>query len=366
MTIIVSTSEGETTTVEETGVENEDDLQRYIYENPDCIPLDKYKDGSEILILARELPTQSGPIDAIGVDQDGEIYVIETKLFKNRDKRRVMAQVLDYGAGLWSTYRDPNDFVERLRSSVDEKFETGLEQKLETAFGIDEPELDDFLSSLRTNVAEGRFRFVVLMNRIHEPLKDVIRFVNRNSRFDVFGVELDFYEYGDLDILAPALYGAEVEKMPDGSGGSARRRWDRKSFFEDVESRLNTESEEYQSVREVFDWVEKHADEISWGTGSRRGSFNPKFDAVHPSKSIFSVFSDGQLSLRFGWLTGQEQSRAFVRTLANLLRDRVPELSLPDDALNDQHVRVDIGTWSEHADELIGTLEAALSEMDEA
>lgn len=180
MTIIVSTSEGDTTTLEETGVDSEQDLQRYIYENPECIPLDKYKDGSEVLILARELPTQNGPIDAIGVDQDAEIYVIETKLFKNQDKRRVMAQVLDYGAGLWSTYRDPDDLLERLRRNVDDKFGTGLEQKLEKAFGVDEPELDDFLSSLRTNVAEGWFRFVVLMNRIHESLKDVIRFVNRN------------------------------------------------------------------------------------------------------------------------------------------------------------------------------------------
>lgn len=365
MTIIVSKSEGETTTLEETGVDSEDDLQRYIYENPDCIPLDKYKDGSEILILARELPTQSGSIDAVGVDQDGEIYVIETKLFKNRDKRRVMAQVLDYGAGLWSTYRDPDDLIERLRSSVEVKFETGLEQKLETAFGIDEPEIDDCLSSLRTNVAEGRFRFVVLMNRIHEPLKEVIRFVNRNSRFDVFGVELDFYEYGDLDILAPALYGAEVEKMPDGSG-STRRRWDRGSFFEHAKETLGAGSDEFAAVNRLFTWADNQADQISWGTGSRRGSFNPKFDAVHPSKSVFSVFSDGQLSLRFGWLTGQEQSRAFVRRFADLFRQRIPELSLPDDVFEGQHVRVDVGTWSDRAEELIRTLEETLREVEEA
>lgn len=72
------------------------------------------------MILAREFPTGSGAIDALGVDQDGELYLIETKL------------------------------------------------------------------------EAGSFRFVVLMDRLEPRLKDLIAFINRNCRFDVFGVELDF------------------------------------------------------------------------------------------------------------------------------------------------------------------------------
>jgi hypothetical protein len=49
----------------------------------------------------RAFPTNSGPIDALGINKDGEIYIIETKLYKNPDKRLVVAQVLDYGASLW-------------------------------------------------------------------------------------------------------------------------------------------------------------------------------------------------------------------------------------------------------------------------
>jgi hypothetical protein len=67
-----------------------------------------------LLILAREFPTVSGPIDALGIDQDGNIYVIETKLAKNPDKRYVLAQVLDYGAALWRTYENGDEFIARL------------------------------------------------------------------------------------------------------------------------------------------------------------------------------------------------------------------------------------------------------------
>lgn len=41
-------------------------------------------------------------IDAVALDQNGDIYLIETKLYKNPDKRQVIAQVLDYGASLWT------------------------------------------------------------------------------------------------------------------------------------------------------------------------------------------------------------------------------------------------------------------------
>jgi RecB family endonuclease NucS len=61
--------------------------------------------------LAREFSTKSGPIDALGVDKDGELYLIETKFYKNPDKRTVVAQVLDYGASLWSNFRGPLEIL---------------------------------------------------------------------------------------------------------------------------------------------------------------------------------------------------------------------------------------------------------------
>jgi len=45
------------------------------------------KENIKFFIAAREFPTNSGLIDAIGIDNDDDIYLIEIKLFKNADKR---------------------------------------------------------------------------------------------------------------------------------------------------------------------------------------------------------------------------------------------------------------------------------------
>jgi hypothetical protein len=64
------------------------------------------------------------------------------------------------------------------------------------------------------------------------------------------------------------------------------------------------------------------------GTGIRKGSFSPKFDAIGP-KSIYSVYSDGRLDLNFRWLRHTESGRRAVTGLAKRLRET--GFILPDD-----------------------------------
>src|SRR6266511_5250571 len=98
MTVIISKNGKNAEKVESSSFDYEDNLQAYIDDNPNAIPMYEIKEDARVLVLAREFSTQSGPIDALGIDQDGEIYIIETKLYKNSDKRTVCAQALDYGA----------------------------------------------------------------------------------------------------------------------------------------------------------------------------------------------------------------------------------------------------------------------------
>ena len=82
MAIIISKNGKNAVKVDKSTFDKEDYLQRYIHENPESIPLYDIKEDIHLLILAREFPTNSGPIDAIGIDKDGEIYLVETKLYK--------------------------------------------------------------------------------------------------------------------------------------------------------------------------------------------------------------------------------------------------------------------------------------------
>src|SRR4030042_4087 len=141
MALIISKNGKNAKKIEKTVIDQEDYLQKYIYNNPESIPLYEIKEDIRVCILAREIPTNSGPIDAFGIDRDGEIYIIETKLYKNPDKRLVVAQVLDYGASLWQSYKNSNNFIQRVDEILSEKSKIIMHDKIRDFFDLDGEEL---------------------------------------------------------------------------------------------------------------------------------------------------------------------------------------------------------------------------------
>jgi len=212
MAIIISKNGKNAIKLDKSNFRLEDNLQQYIYDNPESIPLYDIKEDIKLLILAREFSTKSGPIDALGVDKDGELYLIETKFYKNPDKRTVVAQVLDYGASLWSNFRDFGNFIEQINLHTNKDFGKTLKQRLTDFFEISEDEINYLLENTRRNLNDGNFKFVVLMDHLHDQLKDLIIFLNNNSEFTVYAVELEYYKHQDFEILIPKLYGSEVKK----------------------------------------------------------------------------------------------------------------------------------------------------------
>jgi len=213
MSIIVSKNGKDTVKIDKSDFKfDEDHLQQYIYDNPQTIPLYDIKEDIRLLILAREFNTNGNRIDALGIDRDGAIYLIETKFFRNSDKRSVVAQVLDYGASLWSNYRDFEDFTDRLNVHTQKDFQLTLNRRLNDFYGISDEETNTLLNNAKVNLKEGNFKFVVLMDHLHDQLKDLIIFLNNNSEFTVYAVEIEYYRHKEFEILIPKLYGAEVKK----------------------------------------------------------------------------------------------------------------------------------------------------------
>ncbi len=190
----------------------EDNLQQFIYNNPESIPLYDIKEDVQLLILAREYGTLSGPIDAVGIDKEGEIYLIETKLYKNPDKRTVIAQVLDYGASLWKTHPDLESFLLQINTATQRNFQQTVRERMQNYYSLNEEDVEELINNIGVNLSGGNFKFVVLMDTIHDQLKDLILYMNQNSKFDIYGVELEFYKHGEFEITIPKLFGAEIKK----------------------------------------------------------------------------------------------------------------------------------------------------------
>ena len=356
MAIIVSMDGKNAKKIDKSDFAKEDELQQYVYANPESIPLYDIKEDIRLLVLGREFPTDSGPLDAIGIDKDGDIYCIETKLYKNPDKRLVVAQVLDYGASLWRSYLDFTDFTRRIDEAAYKTFGVGFSRRIGDFFAIEEDEIASIIDSAKRNLNAGKFKFVILMDKLHDPLKNLIVFLNQNSRFDIYAVEMEFYKYDNYEIMIPRLFGAEVKKDIGTSSPGAKRKWDEASFLADTRTKLNEES--YSAVHKMLNFSKEVADGLSWGTGNTRASFSAKFHKIAQG-SLYTVRSNGILSPNFGWLVDNERSEMYRDEFARDLKS-IPELNIPE-----KHEKVypslPVERWGPNVDQIIKCVRRLLS-----
>lgn len=283
MSIIISSNGQKAVRVDKSSIEKEDFLQQYIYENPESIPLYEIKEDIQLLILAREFPTNSGPIDAIGIDKYGELYIVETKLFANADKRKVIAQSLDYGAALWKHANDFNEFVGILDAHTRRIFNLSVTDKIAEFFNLDLEAVDGILERAKENLNNGIFHFVVLMDKLDDRLKDLILYVNQNSQFDIYAVELEYYQHETYEIIIPKIFGAEVKKDLK-VNTSEKKEWNWDLF----KQRLAEFGEvEVVAAEKILSWASENDIAINWST-SKRGGFFLSFDSK--SKKGFFPF----------------------------------------------------------------------------
>lgn len=297
MTIIISKKGTNAKRIEKRGIEEEDYLQKYIYDNPEVIPMYDIKEDLKLLIVAREFPTESGPIDALALDEEGNIYLIETKLYKNPDKRTVVAQVLDYGASLWRNFNDFNEFLRVINDKTTKTFNLTLNDKLKGFFELSDEEVSQLLENCRKNLDDGNYKFVVLMDELHDRLKDLILFMNKNSQFDIYAVELEYYKFEEYEIMIPKLFGAQIKK-PTGP----THIWDKDSFLNHVEKNFDEEMTKLFSKLYAFCEDKENASFIHFGRGSNP-SVTPKLNTPNNKQvSLFYLCGDGRLWLPFGQL----------------------------------------------------------------
>jgi hypothetical protein len=318
-------------------------LQKYIVEDPSCLPVEQIDEELRLVVIAKEFPAGNGFIDALAVDQAGALYIIETKLYRGTDKRRVLAQVLECGAGLWMDYRHRSDFLVKLEGNAARALQCGARQSIEKKFELNREETDRLLTTAAQTIIDGRFNFIVLMDHIDDHLKNLITFVNANTVFTMYGVDLEVYGIDEESTLAiPRLYGAETPRnTARESGGPITDD----AFFEQA---TNTVSPEIvTALRALYQSSIDEADVVKWGRGAT-GSFNPKFSAVS-SKSLYTVYSDGRLYVNFGWLGRTESGRMAIDILAKGLRSIGFEL--PSD-FRERFLRIDAAWWVPRVDEL--------------
>jgi len=351
MSIIISENGKNAKKIDKTDFEKEGYLQNYIHQNPESIPVYEIEEDKKLFVVAREFSTESGPIDALAIDKDGDIYVVETKLYKNPDKRTVVAQALDYGASLWR-HSDYNEFIANINNEINKKFSVSFEEKTKEFFGMGDEQVVLMLEAIKNNLQQGNIKFVILMDAIEDRLKDLIVYINQNSQFDIYAVQMEYYKFEKYEIMIPKLFGVEVKKSMSTSGSRVMKLWTPDEFLIDAKNRLT--AEQYGAVEKLFNFSKQYSDDLVLGKGHGKATINPLFTKISERK-IYGLDSHGKLGFHIEWaLSGTDNDEA--KNKLKLISKKMSEigLSISEGEFRDKN---EIEKWAGKIDKIIEILE---------
>ena len=167
MTIIARKDGEKFENIEKTDFKLEKKLQKLILDDQIMKKIKLgFEEDTTLVTLSRELESGSGPIDVLAIDEDGGIYIIETKLHDNHDRRKILAQIMDYAGAMWNRFRDFKKFEEELERwnlrSKDNEILSGksLSQIISnsTLGFTDKEDTDDIIRNMKENFFSGKFK----------------------------------------------------------------------------------------------------------------------------------------------------------------------------------------------------------------
>lgn len=261
---------------------DESHLQDLVYEDPTTIPVEDIDSDAELApieVIVKELALGIGSSDIVGIDAKGNIYIIEAKLAKNPEaKRAVIGQIMEYAANLWG--RD----LGWLEDRVKEKRKKGISEFFEKREDWDR---EAFEGNLKNSLLKGKFKLLVVVDRVNEELKRIITYVNQVLGVELYALELTYFkDEKGAEILVPSIHGG-IRKPP-----SHPRVWDEDSFFEDVKTRI-TDPGTLQTMREIYDFSKQNG-KVVFGKGAIYGTFRFRIPYRSKDVDLFSIQSDGE------------------------------------------------------------------------
>ncbi|SDG35971.1 hypothetical protein SAMN05660324_2522 [Klenkia brasiliensis] len=278
-------SNGPWTAPEMHGYANEADMQAMLHVTPSLI------DGvNPDAISVTEFGTVAGPADLVIVDTTGGLTLVECKLVRNPQIRReIVGQVFDYAARLAET--TPASFAELWAGRGGPPLDAFFEGRTEAR------------ERFEADLAAGAFTLVLAVDRIHDDLRRIVRYLNEHTSAGVrlLAVELNKLTFGDTEVLVPTVYGRESADQKDARSSSSTRRW----AYEDVDADLRSRDPQLADGLRAFEQEMAHAGFRVQGGGAGSvpsySMWGPMVDGRAPTP--FSVYAGDRplLSCTFEW-----------------------------------------------------------------
>ena len=193
---------------------------------PDLLPTHEidlaFKDMRPICI---ELPVRApgqrdrtGYLDNLLINRDGKICLVECKLWRNPEAaRKVVAQLLDYAAGLssWSYASLKEAVTRRVRGSVPDPI-------ADRVLGPSASEEDkaEFALAVERSLRRGSFLLLIAGDAIRPEVRDIVRLLQGQPMASFVMALVEFGIYASQDGLAPYFIQPRL-LVPEGLGPRA-------------------------------------------------------------------------------------------------------------------------------------------------
>jgi hypothetical protein len=219
---------------------NEAELQSMLHRDAELIPVRAGEGAPRVFVRESGLPG-AGITDLLGVDLDGNIYVVECKLASNPEiRRKVLGQVLEYAAFLWNmTYEDFDQFFVRKESET-------LLALMGKKVG---PEwiAEEFRAQVAQNLKSGTFHLIIAVDGMNDELSQVIRYLAACApSIRLEAIEINVYKSGETEVLVPEIHGREVARESSPSPKQTLEQVLENCQDEDVRNRLGALVEQWR------------------------------------------------------------------------------------------------------------------------
>jgi len=166
------------------------DLEAWIASNPSIV-------GPDLIIIGRQVPTMSGPLDLLAVDKDGNLIVIELK--RDTLPREALAQAIDYASDIadWN--------LERISGVCIKHTQKSLEDVLNAKF----PDIN--LEGINVNETQ---RIILVGFSIESSLERMIEWLSNNYNVNINAVVLNYVKTrsGEELLTRTSIISEEVEQ----------------------------------------------------------------------------------------------------------------------------------------------------------
>jgi len=325
-------------------------LQDLLERHPELLPVEDIEPAFAPLIpIGREVGTPAGSIDNLFINPEGYITLVETKLWRNPEARRlVVAQILDYAkeVSLWD-YEQLDGHI-RAAARQRRRQDAGPYEMAKASGAAADLDEAQFVDRVTRNLRRGRLLLIIAGDGIRESVEAMAEYLQQTPglQFTLALVELLTYELspGSAALLVVPQVVARTREITravvrvEGTGiesvhvdvdastltpreGSRRFTLAEEDFFEILQEKASRD--EVDVARRLMSDAGSLGAEIAW----RQASFSvqlPDPGASGERLTLFYVSKEGKIG--GGWLANKLPDIDLPREIGEQYFEQVAQL----------------------------------------